>query len=356
MKIKPGEATAENLPWIRITDDDEATKSAGRESAFEDMLRIIHQLAPRVTRAVMSYVTTLAIIADRFDCSSIVSRAVNTDLKFKWPATTSRPLVDEHGRHTEAEQVMRQKVLVSWLLGQPMRLHQSTRELVVRGSRLWSPYHETEAGASASWWNLPDGLEDELLFRRECILNTIASVQRHFIALYSSKARQCKLGYDSSAACDPFQLGQMIQFFVAKNLLVLIDYSPAALEAFPDASRLNIEELLVTLRQCPNYQIDKHHTNCGLRIRIEPILDYLRAMLSSNVISISHAEWKRDPTRISWANASVDEGDKKDKKPKFTFTRAVASDQRLRYEGALYADKMARALFTAGEWDWTPEY
>lgn len=148
----------------------------------------------------------------------------------------------------------------------------------------------------------------------------------------------------------------MVQFFVAKNLLVLMDYSPAALESFPDASRLNIEELLATLRQCPSYQIDKHHTNCGLRIRIEPILDYLRAMLSSNVISIPHAEWKRDPMRVSWASRGINEGDKENEKQKFTFTRAVANDQRLRYEGALYADKMARALFTAGSWDWTPDY
>lgn len=159
MKMSPGEAAADDLPWIRITDDDEATKSAGREAAFEDMLRIIHGLNSKVPRAVMSYVTTIAIIADRFDCSTIVSRALNTDLKFKWPVTTSRPLVDEHGRNTEAEQIMRQKVLVSWLLGQPMRLHQASRELIVRGSRLWSPYHEAESGTAASWWSLPDGLE-----------------------------------------------------------------------------------------------------------------------------------------------------------------------------------------------------
>lgn len=39
----------------------------------------------------------------------------------------------------------------------------------------------------------------------------------------------------------------------------------------------------------------------------------------------------------------------------FRFTRAVATDQRLRFEGAMAADKMARDLFTADGWDWTPE-
>ena len=33
----------------------------------------------------------------------------------------------------------------------------------------------------------------------------------------------------------------------------------------------------------------------------------------------------------------------------------MATDQRLRYEGALAADRMAKALFTADEWDWTAE-
>lgn len=196
---------------------------------------------------------------------------------------------------------------------------------------------------------------EELITRRECILNTISSVQRHFIALYSSRTRQCKLGYDSSAACDSFQLGQMIQFLLSKNLLCLLDYSPASLDTIPDASRLDIEELLTILRQCPNYQIDKHHTNCGLRIRLEPILDYLRAMLSSTVVSIPHADWKRQRDRVSWAKQGLSEFDEGGKKQKFVFTRAVANDQRLRYEGALYADKMAKALFTADSWDWTPE-
>lgn len=147
----------------------------------------------------------------------------------------------------------------------------------------------------------------------------------------------------------------MIQFLLSKNLLCLLDYSPASLDTIPDASRLDIEELLTILRQCPNYQIDKHHTNCGLRIRLEPILDYLRAMLSSTVVSIPHADWKRQRDRVSWAKQGLSEFDEGGKKQKFVFTRAVANDQRLRYEGALYADKMAKALFTADSWDWTPE-
>ncbi|KAJ6786614.1 hypothetical protein PWT90_08202 [Aphanocladium album] len=357
MKMKPSEASVDDLPWVTVADDDDATKAAGREVAFEDMLRILHKKPVKESRTTMSYATTMAIIADRFDCVAVVARALNTDLKFKWPLTSTKSLVDDAGRPTDVEQVLRQKILVAWLLGQPMRLQQSTREMITRGSSLWSVYHEPETVSTAAWWNLPDGIEDELQFRRECILNAVASVQKHFLDLYSSRERQCKLGYDSSAACDSFQLGQMIKFLVSKNLLYLVDYSVSSINAVPDASSVNIEELLSTLRQCPNYQIDKNHTNCGLRVRLGPILDYIQSMLSAGVVPLSHADWKNRRETASWlpghgANSANDDDENR---KTFLFTRSVANDQRLRYEGALYVDKMAKQLFTSDAWNWTPE-
>lgn len=155
------DAKSEELPWVAITDDDEATKAAGREHIFEDMLRIVHQLPPTVTRVNMAYVTTLAVTADRFDTVSAISRCLNNELKFKWPITNNRPLQDESGRPTDVEQTLRQKVLVSWLLNQPMRLQNSSKELIMRGSSLWSTSHDSDAGNTAAWWSLPDGLERE---------------------------------------------------------------------------------------------------------------------------------------------------------------------------------------------------
>ncbi|RFU80120.1 hypothetical protein TARUN_2083 [Trichoderma arundinaceum] len=352
-KVKPADADAADLPWISITDDDEATKAAGREHAFEDILRIIHQKPVKVARAAMPEVTTMAVLADRFDCITIVARSLNG---IRWPVTSTRAFTDENGRNTDVEQTLREKILVSWLLGNGMKLHQAARELITRGSRLWSDYHEEHEELTAAWWHLPDGIEEELQYRRECVLNTIASVQRHFLNLYCSKERQCKLGYDSSAACDSFQLGQMLKFLISKNLLFLVDFSPSSLEAVPDGAMINIDELLATLKQCPSYQVDKHHTNCGLRIRIEPIIDYIRAMLSASGTSIAHADWKKRRSEVSWtilrdSRHSEDDGDGLN----FVFTRAVANDQRLRYEGAMYTDRLSKNLFTATSWDWTPE-
>lgn len=147
----------------------------------------------------------------------------------------------------------------------------------------------------------------------------------------------------------------MIKFLVSKHFLFLVDFSPASLESVPDTALLSVEDLITTLKQCPNYQVDSHHTNCGLRIRIEPILDYIRAMLSSSVIPISHAEWKDRRMESSWV-MHKDKGTDDDDAPRaFAFTRAMATDQRLRFEGALSADRMAKRLFNADTWDWTPE-
>ncbi|KAK0389717.1 hypothetical protein NLU13_3290 [Sarocladium strictum] len=336
--VKPSEAEPNDLPWIPIIDDDEATKIAGREQAFGDFLRIMHGEPLKTTKVTMSYVTTLAIIADRFDCAAAVSRSLTTELKYRWPLTSNRPLRNDTGKPTEVEKLLRQKILAAWLLGQPVHLQHSTRELVMRGSQ-------------------------ELQYRRECILNCVASIQRHFLSLYASRgggaARQCKLGYDSSAACDSFQLGQMLRFLLAKNLLFLADFSPASLDAIPAADTLDIDaDILAVLKQCPNYQIDKHHTNCGLRIRIDPIIDHVRAMLSANVVAVSWQGWKKDRSGTSWAaGARARDAQGKDAEMRtFAFTRAIANDQRLRYEGAIYADKLAKQLFTADAWDWTPEF
>ncbi|KAG7140693.1 hypothetical protein HYQ46_007937 [Verticillium longisporum] len=201
------DADLTTLPWITITDDDEATRSIGRDKVFGDMLRILHgqPVQTPATSINMLFVTTLAILADRFDCRS--------SLKLKWPKTSNRALRADSGKSAlGTEQVLRQKILVSWLLDQPMKLHDATREIILRGSSHWSALVSyDELPSTEAWWNLPDDLERELQHRREAILNTIASVQRHFLALYSSRDRQCKLGYDSSSACDSFQLGQMLK-------------------------------------------------------------------------------------------------------------------------------------------------
>jgi hypothetical protein len=198
-------------------------------------------------------------------------------------------------------------------------------------------------------------MKGELQYRRECILDTISSIPRHFLQLYTSRTRQCKLGYDSSSSCDSYQLGEMVKFLVNHGLLSLVDFSPTSLDAVQDCATVDIYQILSTLKQCPSYQIDKNHTNCGMRTRILPILDYIQTVLSSNAISIRKPDWKTNRDAVSWLPNGDDPDNSRSVPKVFRFTRSVASDQRLRYEGVLGADRMAKPLFAAEKWDWTPE-
>ncbi|KAK5629248.1 hypothetical protein RRF57_004963 [Xylaria bambusicola] len=367
-KVQPRDVDAKDLPWISIRDDDEATSYAYREMVFADLLRILHGKDAKMGQAqiTMSFVMTLAVLADRFDCAAAVSKYVATGLKFKWPVTNRGKLSSARddggaagfsGMSRANENVLRQKILVSWLLNQPGKFQAATRELIMNGSCQWSPFGEQEdESTSATWWYLQDGLEQELQYRRNSVLNTLASVPRHFLMLYTSSrsARQCKLGYDSSVACDSYQLGEMFKFLANKGLLFLVDFSPGSLDTIADTALLPVEHIISTLRQCPAYQIDKNHTNCGLRTRLLPILDFIQALLSANSIPISRAAWKNSRAAHAWMPAAVDEKVDGVEKP-FRFTRALAADQRLRFEHAMGADKFARDVFTATSWDWTAE-
>ncbi|KAK6824933.1 hypothetical protein PG987_012427 [Apiospora arundinis] len=431
--VKPADADVGDLPWIQVVDDDEATHYPHRDKVFADFLSILHgketataaaanaaaaaaaaaaasaaattaanatattkaKTTPAVVAATpgvtLDFVAALAVLADRFDCAAPVSKSLNLagGLKYKWPLTQRKqPPSGNNGEEItkmsrKTESVLRQKILVSYLLDQPPRFLAATRELIMNGSCKWTAFPDpTEAVDEESWWYLQDELEQELQYRRECILNTLASIPRHFLALYSSRTRQCKLGYDSSAACDSYQLGEMFKFFVNKNLLFLVDFSPASLDRIVDTSLMPVESILAALKQVPSYQIDNHHKNCGLRTRILPVLEFVQALLSANSVPVACGAWKASKRQTTTSNkkqqqqqqqaiktawfpssSQAEETKKKEElvlgddlpQGTFRFTRAVASDPRLRFEHALGADQFARDVFTAPAWDWTAD-
>jgi hypothetical protein len=303
----------------------------------------------------MRHVAILAILADRFTCTPPVIKYLPSRLGFKWPMTRPKPAAGDAAPSLSlaAEESLRQTLLASWFLDQPTRFAAAARQLILGGSRRWSVYAEDEEVDGAMWWDLPAGIEKELQYRRECILNAIASAPQHFLSLYGSRDRQCQLGYDSSPACDSYQLGEMVRFLVHKNLLFLVNFSPKSLEAVPDFACVEIGHFLDTLRQCPAYQIDRHHTNCGMRTKVMPALDYLQAMLSSSAISFSSSSWETDRAATTWQKAPKRGFDVEDDRT-FRFQRALVSDPRLRMEGAMALHTFAKNLFTADAWNWTP--
>ncbi|CAK7222752.1 hypothetical protein SBRCBS47491_004966 [Sporothrix bragantina] len=506
--IKPGDADINRLPRVHIDDDDEGSRTAGRELVFSELLRILHwdgmispvvtvangdetpgaaekksppsspgvaktkltkaQQKPSAARAAGSWrekkpaavkeakpaqaptqprmpgsrwttempptlleLATLALQADRFACTKAVAAYVRA-LRLRFPQPIVRATRGDGSTSTGGniaggssfpgmvnEEAIRQKVFVSWLLDQPIRFHAGTRELILFGSQRWKAAlkggdeDDTDGDARGNpaaqtphlpaWWDLPDGIESEMQFRRACIVNCIASMPRHFLALYTSRnKRQCKMGYESSAACDSFQLGEIVKFLFHKDLMFLHDFSSTVMArgrgqrllSPADYAAVDINHILATLKQCPAYQLDKHHVNCGLRTRILPILEYIQSMLGASVVGLHRHDWAAvHHGKASWlASAEAaglldsddygydygddsDDGDGVDvpsfgKLPPrsgavaatdphapqvFRFTRSLASDPRLRMEGSMAADRMARQLFTARRWNWTPE-
>ena len=147
--IKPSETEAGMLPRIKIVDEDDATRTMGREHVFRDMLRITHG-AEHLTKPIsMTYLSILVIMADRFDCLAPVQRYVTgTFSNFKYPQTMDKSM----------EETLRQKILIFYHTNQAVRLAAATKELILRGSSRWVGYGESSAFTSA-WWDLPDGLE-----------------------------------------------------------------------------------------------------------------------------------------------------------------------------------------------------
>lgn len=192
----------------------------------------------------------------------------------------------------------------------------------------------------------------------------------------------------------------MLRFLANKSLLYLVDFSPGSLDRVADTSQLSVDSLLATLRQCPAYQIDKNHNNCGLRTRMLPILDFVQGLLSSNAVPVPRRGWEVERAASAWlpleedgaeygaagigSNVTTTTNSRGGGRPEFTmsmtngdaggkghgqpvssgghpggipfrFTRTMASDQRLRFEGNLAADMFARQVFLASSWDWTAD-
>jgi hypothetical protein len=308
----------------------------------------------------MHCLTVLVLMADRYDMLLFISRhCQKTLLNHKYPPVPS----DKNG-----EETLRQKILVQLYTDKGPRFAASTKELVLRGSLRWNGSEESTSDEfQTPWWDLPFNLEAELAYRRSCVLKTIASIQNQFLTLYSSRERQCKLGYDSSSSCDSFQLGEMVKFLTRKGLLSLVPFQAVSPDdpeyLWPEAYAGDIEYLIGLLRQCPGYQIDKNHSHCGLRTKLLPALDLIKSFIDSGIgVKLKHRD--AGPTYDSWKpsvkvekSVWVGNGDGED--VDITGRRLKVFDfalvkQRMGWGSGVGA-AVERECFTAEKWNWMTE-
>lgn len=296
------DAPPDSLPRIPIVYAGRiaVSKVSSIRNLVADFLRAIHGVDLAVSNPPVPNIANLAVVADRFDAVDCVARYVH---KRKFLQLTE---AKSKGRASPAltEERVRQKLLVGLLLDHQPWVTRYSKHLIMRDSVQWQLGVE-EDHTKALWWDLPNGVEDEMIQRREYILETINSLQAHFLRLYTSGDRQCKLGYDTSLQCDSFQLGEMIRFFTKIDTLRMQGKIYDNTE--PSYYQGDIERLLSTLRQTSSYQVDSNHAHCGLRVRLMPLLDLLQDHLSLSTgnsdIGICGECWNGYRLEYAWSLA-----------------------------------------------------
>lgn len=126
-------------------------------------------------------------------------------------------------------------------------------------------------------------------------------MQDYLLGLYTSKTRQCKLGYDSSPQCDSFQLGEFIKFLTRIGTLRL---QGALLET--DEHDIVTGDLRTTIkdfRACPAYQVDTNHSHCGPKKQLLAGLDYIESRLGEYHVGICFKCWKNPASDHFWSTA-----------------------------------------------------
>ncbi|KAK7538945.1 hypothetical protein IWX49DRAFT_551453 [Phyllosticta citricarpa] len=289
------EVPAENLPEITLVDVGRISRVSSIKFLMADFLRVLHGSSLGKDPPPLTNLANLCVLADRFDSLPAFATVVK---KHKYLSLIDMKIKTK-GFSASTEERIRQRLLIGVFLDYPPWVRQYSRRLIVQGSARWKADIEEEDGA-ALWIDLP-GIEDELFFRRQAVLDTISSMQLHFVSLYSSPQRQCKLGYDSSAQCDSYQLGEMIRFLTRIGTLGL--ESTISGSDGTTAYEGDISKLLDNLRQCPEYQIDQNHAHCGLRERMLPLLLLVQSMVdsSNNDIGICGECWRDQRASYAWS-------------------------------------------------------
>ena len=294
---------ATELPVIRIEDLGRISAVKSIRPLLTDFLLILHDQDTQATPPV-SNLANLAIVADRFDALDAVKLHVRRKKVIRALDAKTQPKQDAG----LSEERVRQRLLVGLMLDHAPWVEKYSVRLITKG---WVG-QESEL-EDPLWWDLPNRIEEELMLRRASILETLQSIQTHFLALYSSRARQCRLGYDSSPECDSFQFGEMVRFYLRAGTLRLqntIAGGPLSSssttttdndESSAPAYDGDIHLLLDRLKQIPEYQVDRNHSHCGIRTRLVPFVDLVAA--ATLQAGICGDCWAEDRHAHAWLGA-----------------------------------------------------
>ncbi|GAB7359878.1 hypothetical protein MBLNU230_g7406t1 [Neophaeotheca triangularis] len=321
---------ASELPAVTVKDLGRTGNIKNVQALLGDFLNILHGSPSHRDPPVVNLVN-LAIVADRFDHLDAL-RGWQSRKKLL-PGIEARTTLKQY--LGLAEEKSRQRLLAGMMYDFFPWIEKYSYRIIEQG---WTadPSAETDVHF-AQWWDLPMRIEEELAYRRQLALETIQSLQTHHIALFMSRERQCRLGYENSAQCDSFQLGEILRFFTRIQSLAvhgtITGETPEERE--PYASSLN--DLLDTLKQIPEYQIDRHHTHCGIRTHFVPLVGLIEKALLN--IGVCADCWRVSGRESLWLH----------RKRPGVWTKSLANFRRM---GHGQGREEVEAMFMAEVRDW----
>ena len=286
----------DRLPSLQIQDVGVLPAGCDIRAVIQKFLLLAFESDPVITLRGIVDLGSILIMADRFNMVTHVRAELFKHDALRILASPLKP---------DNEERLRLRLLAGILQKDDRAIFTCSSKLVIRGSTFWKggDLMQSENEVLALWKHLPHGYEEELSFRRQCILNTIQTIQNDILSDYltpQTAGTQCKLGYENSSQCDSFQLGQMIKFFGRVGTLRLQPLLTPTDE--PEDRNVNIEEIITTLRSCPEYQIDRHHRHCGLRAKLLPALEFVQRLIAS--AGVCGECWTADIKGHSWQHAS----------------------------------------------------
>ncbi|KAL8826485.1 MAG: hypothetical protein Q9191_003773 [Dirinaria sp. TL-2023a] len=284
------------LPRIVLEEDIPKHNKIPSQGVIALFLGSLHNVDFLTAQPDTCFLALLAILSDRFDTTAIVRDfIIRRGWKvrpFAWDGKY-RPLnIDE-------ETLVRQQILIGLLLGLDAVFTQQCAKLIVGGSARWTENIPSVGDFGAPWY-----------------------------------------GYDSSPACNSYQLGQMVRFFRRTNTLEFESTLYTAGESIP--CKRNILEVIAALRACPEYQIDENHKHCGIRKRF---VSALQSIAPEEQAGICARCWSEDAAGESWQRHPA--GGAWEYMPNAEPMRSADIPR-----GCL-AHRRAKAMYTAMSRDWT---
>lgn len=282
---------ASKLPTVTVKDLGRTGNIKNVQALLADFLNILHD-SPSHRDPPVANLVNLAIVADRFDHLNALRGWQGRKKLLSGIENRTSPKQDA----ALTEEKSRQRLLAGLMYEYFPWIEKYSARIIIQG---WTTHPDAETDEHfPQWWDLPMRIEEELAYRRQLALETIQSLQQHHIALFTSRERQCRLGYENSAQCDSFQLGEMIRFFTSRAQTLSILGTITGEEHCPEPYEGSLYVLLDTLKQIPEYQIDRYHTHCGIRTHFVPLVGLIETALPK--VGVCAECWQESGKECLW--------------------------------------------------------